>query len=97
VYAATPGYQEDWIEKGDSNELVTYFSWLCPDTNLSCWQKFHMWYQPSGLFSNPRCIVEQAAGCFWFGHLCVSNTLFKKKKTAFGEDFRGMMPKNIHD
>jgi hypothetical protein len=34
------------------------------------------------------------AGCFRFGHLCVSNTLFKNKKTAFGEDFsRGMMPK----
>jgi hypothetical protein len=82
------------LKKGDSNELVTHFSWLYPDTDLSCWQKFHLWYKPRGLFSNPRCIFEKAAGCFRFGHLCVSNTLFKNKKTAFGEDFFcGMMPK----
>jgi hypothetical protein len=82
------------LEKVDSNELVTYFYWLCPDTDLSCWQKFHLWYQPRGLFLNPRCIVEKASGCLRFGHLCVSKTLFKKKKMAFGEDcFRGMKPK----
>jgi hypothetical protein len=86
------------LKKGDSNELVTDFSWLCPDTDLSCWQKFHLWYQPHGLFSNPRCIIEKADGCFRFGHLCVSNTLFKNKKTAFGEDFsRGMMPTDFHN
>jgi hypothetical protein len=86
------------LKKGDSNELVTDFSWLCPDTDLSCWQKIHLWYQPHGLCSNPRCIIEKAAGCFRFGHMCVSNTLFKNKNTAFGEDFsRGMMPKNVHN
>jgi hypothetical protein len=93
VYAATSGYQENGIEKSDSNELVTDFPWMCPDTDLSCWQKFHLWYQPRGLFSNPRCIIEKVAGCFRFVHLCVSNTFLKKKKTAFGEDFScGMMP-----
>ena len=66
---------------------MTDFSWLCPNVGLSCWQKFHLWYQPRGLFSNPRCIVEKAEGCFRFGHLCVSSELFMKKKMAFGESF----------
>jgi hypothetical protein len=44
----------------------------------------------------PKCIIEKAAVCLRSGHLCVSSTLFKKKKTAFGEDFsRGMMPKKL--
>jgi hypothetical protein len=32
------------LKRTDSTEPVTDFSWLCPDNNLSCWQKFHLWY-----------------------------------------------------
>jgi hypothetical protein len=49
------------LKKMDSTEAVMDFSWLRPDNNLSCWQKFHLWYKPIYLFSNPGRIIEKDA------------------------------------
>jgi hypothetical protein len=75
------------LKKTDYTEPVTDFSWLCPDNTLSCWQKFHLWYEPRDLFSNPGQIIEKDAELFRFGHPKVPSDLFVAKKNAFGEHF----------
>jgi hypothetical protein len=52
------------LKKTDSTEPVLDFSWLCPDNNLSCWQKLHLLYEPRDLFYNPGRINEKEAECF---------------------------------
>jgi hypothetical protein len=71
--------------KADSNEPVMGFSWIFPDTNLSCWQKCHLWYGPKELFSNPKQIIEKHAECFRFRHLEVSSALFVATKMPLGK------------
>ena len=39
-----------WGEKYD-NSKVRNWEWLCPETELTCWQKAHKWYIPNGLFN----------------------------------------------
>jgi len=39
--------QEPTLMRSDNDgEPVTDFSWLCPDSTLTCWQKFHNYYGP---------------------------------------------------
>ncbi len=38
--------RSDMIDKA-----VTDFSWLCPNSTLTCWQKFYSFYQKKQLFS----------------------------------------------
>jgi hypothetical protein len=66
---------------------VTDFSWLCPDNNLSCWHKLHLWYEPRDLFFNSGIIIKNDAECFRFVRLKVSSNLFVAKKNVFGEHF----------
>jgi hypothetical protein len=49
------------LKKTDLYEPMTDYRWLCPNTNISCWQKFNLWYRPKGLFSDPGQIVEKDA------------------------------------
>jgi hypothetical protein len=66
IVGHTPS-QELELKKIDDNP-VTEFSWLCPNTNLTCWEKFHKFSGPRGLFTNPGRIIDTYTGCFRFGH-----------------------------
>jgi hypothetical protein len=79
----TPSHKLE-LNKIDDNP-VTDFSWVCPNTNLACWEKLHTFYGPRGLFTNAGRIINTYAGCFRFGHQNLSCGLFLRRKAAFGK------------
>jgi hypothetical protein len=59
--------QELDLKRTANGESVTNFSWVFPDSNLSCWQTFETLYEPHNLFTNPGSIVDKQAKktAFW--------------------------------
>ncbi len=42
-----------------TGEKVTDYSWTCP-TKTSCWNKFHEFYEPKGLFARKVINIAEA-------------------------------------
>jgi Transposase IS4 len=70
------------MRKDGNGESVSDYSWLCQDHDLTCWEKFHSFYQPNNLFTTPA----NAANCdaFRFAKVRLSSELYKRKCQAFG-------------
>jgi hypothetical protein len=83
IFGHTPSHELE-LKKIDDNP-VTNFPSVCPNTNLTCWEKFHTCYGPICLFTNPSRITDTYAGCFIFGHQKLYCDLFLQRKAAFGK------------
>jgi hypothetical protein len=82
------------LKKTDSNEPLTGFSWLYPDANLSCWQKFHLRYGPRELFSYPKQIIEKYAECDTLK--CHPRYVWQRKMSLGGNSLVEGPPRNDH-
>ena len=60
---------------------VTDFSWTC-SSKTSCWNKFHDYYYPKGLYSKKEINVSDAT--IKFGNVLYSSELYQKKYKALG-------------
>jgi hypothetical protein len=60
---------------------VTDFSWTC-SSKTSCWNKFHDYYCPKGLYSKKEINVSDAT--IKFGNVLYSSELYQKKYKALG-------------
>ena len=57
--------------------LCEDWSWICPNQNLSCWEKFHSYYKNTNLF-----IVDYSSNSVRINR---SSALFKRKQKALGK------------
>jgi hypothetical protein len=90
--------QELDLKRTDNGEPVTDFLWVCPDSHLSCWQKFHTFYEPQNLFTNPGSIIDKEAKTLHFRNFRAGNDSFMKKKVALCETFaQGRQKKRLQD
>jgi hypothetical protein len=62
--------------------LNTDWSWKC-STNKSCWEKFHEFYQPAGLFNNYFIVDKEKKKCK-FAQYSYSSSLYMQKYKALG-------------
>ena len=60
---------------------VTDWSWTCQVVD-TCWNKFHNFYQPQGLFNTNFCL--ESSGKVKFSNYAYASTLYKKKYDALG-------------
>jgi hypothetical protein len=64
-----------------NGEKVTDYSWSCP-TKTSCWNKFHYYYLPKGLFSKKQ--INLTENTIKFRNSVYSSELYQKKYKALG-------------
>jgi hypothetical protein len=60
---------------------VTDFSWICKSSG-SCWNKFHVFYEPRGQFS--KCKIDLCGDKLKFGSYQYASDLYQKKYSALG-------------
>lgn len=72
---------EPKLKRTDGKD-VTDWSWTCNE-NKSCWDKFHQYYQPQGLFNNHFYVNGAANKCKFSGYQYTSK-LYQKKYAALG-------------
>ncbi len=58
----------------------TDWSWMC-STSKSCWEKFHHFYQPAGLFNNYFVVDKEKKKCK-FAQYSYSSPLYMQKYKA---------------
>ncbi len=68
------------IRKKDGS-AVTDCSWTCETTD-SCWNKFHKFYRPQGLFNNNFFFASREK--VRFAHYVYISPLYQKKYAALG-------------
>ncbi len=91
-YRENPTRNQDTDNIDEKKIEVTDYSWRCPDSNKTCWEKAHEFYIPKGLFKNnvgPICIptnVDYDTYKPKFQTQCTSNYLYKAKRKAQGKD-----------
>ena len=74
------------MRSDDNNVPVTDFSWLCPDSTMTCWQKFHKYYGPRKLYSVTRNAEDDdKEHKYNFDKINTKSELFKAKQLAFGK------------
>lgn len=61
--------------------FVTDWSWTC-NTMDSCWNKFHTFYQPQGLFNTKFSLTSSEK--VKFAYYVYTSTLYQKKYAALG-------------
>lgn len=64
------------------NTLVTDFSWTCETTD-SCWNKFHSFYLPKGLFTTKKLHISENSPIQW-SRCVVGNELYQARYRALG-------------
>jgi hypothetical protein len=72
---------EPKLIKRDGSD-VTDWSW-CSPANTSCWDKFHEFYQPNGLF-NSYWFIDKATKKCKFAQCAFTSSLNQKKYKALG-------------
>jgi hypothetical protein len=72
--------QDPVLVKLDGSK-VTDFSWTCPDEG-SCWEKYHNFYLPRGLFNAKR--IDLNDNKIKFGTPVYLSDLYQKKYEALG-------------
>ena len=69
------------ILKRKDGSAVTDFTWSCQTTD-SCWNKFHQFYQPKGLFNNNFSLDSKDK--VKFASYAYGSLLYQKKYAALG-------------
>jgi hypothetical protein len=87
----TKSYERERIFKmvGSEIEEITDYSWMAPNTAMSCWEKAHSFYIPKGLFvAGTSHHVNQewssSNNKLKFVHAAVSSECYVTKRKAFG-------------
>jgi hypothetical protein len=85
-----PPVADAGLTRIDDAEPVTDYSWVCPNSECSCWNKFHNLYLQKGLWSNRAGLLNEKSQRLEFCRRQTSSLLNKKKNAAMGlEDNRG--------
>ena len=70
--------------KEGTEDLITNWSWICPDDTLMCWEKAHLWYIPRKLWMPPSKPGDKDNRIFYARNASTSCDLYKKKMVALG-------------
>jgi hypothetical protein len=81
-----PSVEEVGLARVDNAGPVTDYSWLCPNTEWSCWNKFHQYYVKEGLWLDRPAVVDRETNSIKFGRRQTSSRLNKLKNEALGID-----------
>jgi hypothetical protein len=74
------------MRSDDKKVPVTYFSWLCPDSTMTCWQKIHKYYEPRKVYSmTTNAKDDDKEHKYNFSKINTKSELFKAKQLAFGK------------
>jgi hypothetical protein len=85
-----PTITEAGLARVDDGAPVTDFSRACPNTDWSCWNKFHNFYLEKGMCSSHAGLVNAEKQRLGFCHRHSSSLLNRMKNEATGiEDHRG--------
>jgi hypothetical protein len=85
-----PPVADAGLTRIDDAEPVTDYSWVYPNSEWLCWNKFHNFYLQKGLWSNRAGLVNEKLQRLNFCCRQTSSLLSRKKNAAIGlEDHRG--------
>jgi len=78
------------MKKDSSKQPVMNWDWICHDDNLTCWEKFHQFYEPQKLFMKPKFIAafvnlrKEKTKATITAQVCFGSELNEMKNRAFG-------------
>ncbi|MGH7974639.1 MAG: hypothetical protein ACREBR_03870 [bacterium] len=80
-----------------TNQPVTDWSWLCPESSWTCWEKYHNFNLPQKLFPDNKPLqVNEDGNAFIYNKVQTSSALYNKKLEALGINKRGRKRKIKH-
>jgi hypothetical protein len=82
-----PPVAEPGPARVDNGEPVHDFSWACPNTDWSCWNKFHDFYLEKGMWSLRAGLVQEEHTCLDCCRCQTSSEPNRMKYEAMGIEY----------
>jgi hypothetical protein len=79
-----PQVADAGLARIDDAEPVTNYSWVCPNSEWLCWNKFHNFYLQKGLWSNRASLVNEKSQRLNFCRRQTSSLLNKNNNAVMG-------------